>query len=74
MQLSKCSLFILNTEDKGGPTHGFEKQRIYSAQWKYELPGFTILGKRCEWVEEIHSVLLDVPLCVTKGKHSRVWT
>ena len=21
------------------------KQRIYSAQWKYELPGFTILGK-----------------------------
>ena len=21
------------------------KQRIYSTQWKYELPGFTILGK-----------------------------
>ena len=29
-------------ENKGGPTHGFKKQRIYSAQWKYELPG---LGK-----------------------------
>ena len=21
------------------------KQRIYSAQWKFKLPGFTILGK-----------------------------
>ena len=42
-----CSLasvppFILIIENKEGPTHGFKKQRIYSAQWKFELPG---LGK-----------------------------
>ena len=52
----------------------FKKQKIYSAQWKYELPGFTILGKRCEWLEEIYKVLLDVPLCITKDKQSMVWT
>ena len=44
VQLSKCPLFILITENKGGPTHVL-KQRIYFTQWKCELPGFTILGK-----------------------------
>ena len=39
VQLSKCSPFIFIVENKGGPTHGFKKQRIYSAQQKYELPG-----------------------------------
>ena len=40
-QLSKHPPFILITENKGGPALVL-KQRIYSAQWKYELPG---LGK-----------------------------
>ena len=57
VQLSKNSPFILITENKGGPTHGFKNKSIYSARWKYELLGFTILGKRCEWVEEIYRVL-----------------
>ena len=26
VQLSKCSLFILITENKGGPTHGFKNK------------------------------------------------
>ena len=48
------------------------KQRIYSAQWKYELPGSR---KRCKWVEEIYRVLLDVPLCMTEDEcSSRVQT
>ena len=47
----------------------FKNKRIYSARWKYKLPGFTILGKRCEWVEEIYiGFYIDVPLCVTKDE------
>ena len=45
VQLSKCPLFILIIENKGGPTHMVLKQRVYFAGWKYELSGFTILGK-----------------------------
>ena len=30
---------------------------------KYELPGFTILGKRCKWVEEIYEVITLMFLC-----------
>ena len=40
----QVSPFYINHREQRGPTHGL-KQRIYSAQWKYELPGFTILGK-----------------------------
>ena len=43
--LASVPFFILIIENNGGPTHGFKKQRIYAAQQKYELPGFTILGK-----------------------------
>ena len=40
------------------------KQRIYSARWKYELPGFTILGKDASRQRKYFRVLLDVSLCV----------
>ena len=36
------------------------KERIYSAQWKYELPGFTILGKDGSRQRKYFRVLLDV--------------
>ena len=39
--LASVSLFILITENKEGPTHGFKTKGLF-AQWKCELP---VLGK-----------------------------
>ena len=70
-----CSLasvppFILIIENKGGPTLGFKTENLLCMMevWTFWY------RKRWEWVEEIYRVLLDVPLCITKDKCSRVQT
>ena len=64
VQLSKCSLFILFIEKKGGPTHGFKDKES------------TLLDRSLNFLvlEEIYRVLLDVPLCVVEDECSRVQT
>ena len=56
VQLSKHSPFILITENKGGPTHGFKNKEFILLDGSMN---FLFCG-RCKWVEEIYRAFIRV--------------
>ena len=70
VQSSKCSPFYINHREQRRANTWFLKTKESTLlDGSTNFWGFTILGKRCEWVEEIYiGFYIDVPLCVKKDE------